>query len=132
MKIRALPLLFVAAILLLPSAPTEATGEQTLTGTYNSGFQNTPARVVAVFTPTGEELFDVEFDFSHNGRDLTYAGTAEGSLSEGELAGKVSTGTGGRVFTFRGEFKDGKFKGRHFEVSRRGRESETGPLTLKR
>lgn len=124
--------LLLAFLAITPGSPTSAAdGQQTLTGNFMSGFQDRVKPLRAVFTPTDERTFDVVFYFNFNGRNLEYRGTAEGSLGEGELAGRVKNETGQRTFTFQGSFNEkGVLKGTHAEVGRRG-ERETGSLTLK-
>ena len=83
----------------------------------------------AVFTATGENLYDVSFYFEFRGRSHTYSGIAEGSLSDGALKGKVRNEDKRRTFTFRGEFENGQFRGDHAETTS-GRARRTGTLTL--
>lgn len=126
-SLAALTLVLVA---LAPSFPASADdGKQTLTGLFDSGFQDKVRPLRAVFTPTGERTWDVVFYFKFNGRDHQYKGIAEGGLREGSLSGRVENEGGRRTFTFRGAFEKGTFKGEHFEISR-GREVKTGSLTL--
>ena len=127
MRRAALPLLAVALLLVTPLAGTGDDGSRTLEGEYRSGDGDGPVR--ATFTPTGIGLWDVVFDFTFNGRRHTYHGTAEGSFTEGRLSGRVKNEYGRRTFTFRGEYEDGVFRGRHAEVAR-GREVPTGSLRL--
>ena len=129
MRLRALCALLVAAPLLLLGKPAEAAAAETLTGIYNSGFQDRPARLKAVFTPTDAGAWSVDFHFSHGGRDLNYSGTAHGSLTEGDLQGRVVSENGSRTFSFQVNFENRVGTGRHAEI-RRGREADTGPLTL--
>lgn len=127
-------LLLTVLTLLLPALGTLAdTGdEQTLTGTYiwNRG---RPSTLKATFTATGDKSWDVAFHFKFRGRPEVFSGTAEGDLASGKLEGKVKNqnGSGPRTFTFRGEFENGTFRGKHAEVYGQ-RESSTGTLTLKR
>jgi len=134
MKRITLVLLTAVALLggaLAPATPTLADdGKQTLTGLFDSGYQDKVRPLRAVFTPTGERTWDVVFYFKFNGRDHEYKGVAEGGLLEGTLSGRVENEGGRRNFTFKGEFKKGTFKGDHFETTR-GREEKTGSLTLK-
>lgn len=109
------------------AAPAAAQAERTLRGEYTSGYGDGPLE--AVFTAAGEGRWKVAIHFNHSGRDLTYAGNAEGSLGEGELRGRVETPGGSRTFIFRGEFVNGRFRGTHAEIYR-GREHKTGTLTL--
>ncbi len=126
---KALPGLLLA--LLLPALPTGAGDKQTLTGSYvwNSG---RPSQLKAEFIATGEGRWDVAFRFRFRDGPEVFRGTAEGSLTEGALEGRVKNrgGRGSRTFAFRGEFENGTFRGTHAEVMGR-RESSTGTLTLK-
>ena len=89
-------------------------------------------KLKAVFTPAGDERWDVAFHFHWSGQPRVFSGTAEGSLTEGKLEGEVRTENKRRTWVFRGSFEDGRFRGSHAEVSSRGRERDTGSLTLKR
>ena len=126
-------LLLAASALLLPvfAAVAEVGDQQTLTGTYvwNSG---RPSTLKATFTATGDNRWDVAFHFKFRGRPEIFSGTATGNLATGKLEGRVRNqrGSGPRTFTFRGEFENGTFRGRHAEVYGK-RESSTGTLTLK-
>ncbi len=128
MKKIALPLLVLA--FLLPAFGNHAADKQTLTGVYvwNSG---RPSTLKAIFTATGENRWNVAFHFTFRGDREVFSGTAAGNLSTGSLEGRVKNGNGRRNFTFRGEFENGKFRGKHAEVFG-NRESATGTLTLKR
>ncbi len=125
---------FVASLLLLTAFGTVAGsgGEETLVGSYvwNSG---RPSDLKATFTATGENRWDVAFHFRFRGRAEVFSGTAAGNLATGKLEGRVKNrgGSGSRTFSFRGEFENGTFRGKHAEVFGR-RESATGTLTLKR
>lgn len=123
-----LPILLVPCLLLVGSGPgTAAEERRTLTGEYRSNDGDGPVR--AIFVPTGARLWQVTFDFTFNGRRRTYRGTAEGSFEEGRLDGRVQNEYGRRTFTFRGEYEDGIFRGRHAELYR-GHEVPTGTLTM--
>ncbi len=122
-----------AAALLIPAffAIADAGEKQILTGTYvwNSG---RPSTLKAIFTASGENRWDVTFHFRFRGQPEIFSGTATGDLATGKLEGRVRNrkGNGPRTFTFRGEFENGTFRGRHSEVFG-SRESSTGGLTLK-
>ncbi len=122
-------LLAVAMTLLLGAHLVGAAeeGARSLEGEYRSSDGNGP--VSATFTPVGNRLWDVAFDFTFNGGRHTYRGSAEGSFREGELRGRVKDEHGRRTFTFRGEYEAGVFRGRHAEVER-GREVPTGTFYL--
>lgn len=125
---------FVVTLLLLTAFSTLAGvgDKETLTGSYiwNSG---QPSDLKAIFTETGTDSWDVAFHFRFRGRAEVFSGTASGNLSDGSLKGEVrnKNGRGSRTFTFRGEFENGSFKGKHAEVFGE-RESSTGTLTMKR
>jgi len=115
---------------LAPAPPALADShKQTLTGLFDSGFQDKVRPLRAVFTATGDRTWDVVFYFKFNGRSHEYKGIAEGGLNEGRLSGRVESEGGRRSFTFRGAFEEGTFKGEHFETTR-GREEKTGGLSL--
>ncbi len=128
MKKTALP--FLALAFLLAAFSNDASDQQTLTGTYvwNSG---RPSSLKAIFTATGEDRWEVAFHFRFRGDAEVFSGTATGSLAGGTLEGKVKNGSQRRTFTFRGEFEDGTFRGKHAEIFG-SRESSTGTLTLQR
>ncbi len=110
-----------------------AEGEQTLNGTFawvkDDG--ESTGDLEAVFTKTGEGKWDVVFHFVWEGKPRAWEGTAQGSLSEGDLAGEVVTGDSDNptIFKFKGSFTDGAFTGTHGRV-REGKLSETGTITL--
>jgi hypothetical protein len=107
-----------------------ADGPRTLRGAYLWSDGGSKGDLEAVFTPSGEGRWEVEFRFRYGGEPHVYSGTAEGSLSEGELMGAVKTENNGRTFTFRGTFREGAFTGTHAEVGDDG-EHPTGTLTLR-
>ena len=115
------------ALLLVMPVVHGAPDTQTLTGEFVWSGGGASGDLEAVFTSTGEGTWDVSFHFEFRGRPHVYRGTAEGSLSQGELQGKVKNK--GRTFLFSGTVKDGKFRGTHAETEG-GREQETGTLTL--
>ena len=104
---------------------------QTLTGEYRwDSYER--GRLEAVFTPAGDGRWEVAFHFRWSGQPRVFSGTAVGNLTSGELRGEVQSENKRRTWVFRGSFKNGKFRGTHAEVSWRGRERETGTLTLQR
>ena len=117
------------ALLLVMPAVHGAPETQTLTGEFLWSGGGASGDLEAVFTSTGEQTWDVSFHFEFRGRPHVYTGTAEGSLSQGELRGKVKNENKGRTFLFSGTVKDGKFQGTHAETEG-GREQSTGTLTL--
>ena len=121
-----------AALLALWFALTVAYGApetQTFTGEYLWSGRGTPGELEAVFTATGEQTWDVSFHFEFRGTSHVYTGSAEGSLSQGELRGQVKNENKRRTFLFSGTVKDGKFRGTHAETEG-GRDHSTGTLTL--
>ena len=129
MKSRHLGVVVTTLFLVLTVLRADAAEQRTLTGRFMSGYQNGEKPVKAVFLPLEDGSWNVEFYFKFNGHDHIYRGTAEGSLSEGALKGKVVNESRQRTFVFLGEFKAGKFTGRHAEIKRRG-ERQTGTITL--
>ena len=128
MKKTALFVLVIAILLSLQGGDAGAADKRTLEGEFvwNQGGEG---RLKAVFTAVGKEKWKVDFHFNFRNRSHTYSGTAEGSLNEGELKGKVKNESRQRTFTFAGEFEDGRFRGRHQETNS-GRARQTGTLTL--
>ena len=123
-------LFLILVTLLLPLGQSAmADGTQTLTGEYVWTNRDSRGDLKAVFTPTGEGTWDVTFYFKFRGEPHEYAGSAEGSLTEGALKGKVKNEDRKRTFTFEGAFENGKFRGTHEETTP-GRARETGTLTL--
>lgn len=102
---------------------------RTLSGEYVSSFETGKQPLRAVFTPTGNDQWDVTFYFKFHGKKHEYEGTAEGSLDGGELRGTVMNEHKRRTFTFQGRFRDGEFRGTHAEIKRTG-ERRTGSLIL--
>lgn len=86
----------------------------------------------AVFTPTGKDEWSVAFHFDWEDGPHTWTGTAKGSLTDGALAGEVTTDNKERPgkFRFNGKFTDGLFEGKHSSV-RDDKESPMGTLTLR-
>jgi hypothetical protein len=118
----------VTTVLVL-SAGVAADESRKLTGSYvwTGGGANGPLE--AVFTPTGENAWDVAFHFEFDSRKHVYSGTAAGTLGTGELRGEVKNEQKNRTFTFEGSFADGTFKGTHAETTS-GRSGSTGTLTM--
>ena len=126
-------LLFVTLMLVFPARQPSADVDDSrrLRGEYTSDHHRGKRPLEATFALTQDDHWKVVFHFDWD-RRRTYSGTAEGSLSEGPLEGVVADEGRRRIFTFRGEFKDGLFEGTHYEVDRRGRERRTGTLVLRR
>jgi len=127
MKSTALILVFGAILLAAGAAGAEES--RTFIGEFVWNQRGNRGDLEAVFTATGEGTWDVTFRFSFRGSPHLYQGTAEGSLTEGDLSGKVLNESKKRTFTFTGAFKDGEFRGTHAEIEGR-RKVDTGTLTL--
>ena len=127
-------LAFAASVIVLCLAGTlvavRADESTTLTGSFVWEHGNTTGDLEAVFTPTGEESWDVSFHFTFRDKPHTYSGSATGSLTAGALSGTVLNEHKKRTFTFEGSFEDGVFNGNHSEVGPE-REMSTGTLTLR-
>jgi len=124
--------LFLAALVVVLTAQVGgaiAEDSRTLTGEFVWSQRENRGDLEVIFTPTGEDRWDVAFHFTFRGQPHVYSGTAEGSLSEGSLQGTVNNEDKRRTFTFKGKFEDGKFTGTHAEVGD-GQEQATGTLTL--
>ena len=121
-------LLALAALATAPLAADGDTATRTLIGEYYWSGGGSSGDLEAVFTATGEGVWDVDFHFRFRGKAHTYSGSAKGSF-EGELSGRVKTENERRTFTFSGEFVDGVFEGRHAEEFSSG-ERRTGTLTM--
>jgi hypothetical protein len=131
MKRAALWIVALTLIGLVPSTPPLAADETILMGTFVWSAQGTESDLKAVFTPTGDDRWDVDFHFKFRGTNHTYSGTAEGNLTEGELSGTVKNETKRRTFTFEGSFKEGVFRGIHAEIED-GEPFDTGTMALSR
>jgi hypothetical protein len=119
----------VAALVISLGLANGADEKRTLKGNYEWTGGGKKGTLETVFTPAGEGKWDVAFHFDFRGPHV-YAGTAEGSLSGGDLKGKVQNDEKNRTFTFTGAFTDGEFRGTHAEIGDDG-EQATGTLTLK-
>ncbi len=129
-KAAVLPL--VAVLALVAGAGSDAGAEvatKTLHGKFVWTHKDGSGNLEAVFTPTGEATWNVNFHFNFRGDDHTYSGTAEGSLSEGALSGTVQNESKERTWTFTGSFEGGAFSGTHAEIVD-GKAEPTGTLTL--
>ena len=124
------------AALLIAASLGLAGDDVTLHGQFvwNSSDGETKGDLKAVFTPAGKDEWNVAFHFDWEGRSHVYEGTAQGSLSEGSLAGEVDNGDDGeqkRTYRFRGTFENGEFAGIHAKVSTEGEWRDLGTLTLR-
>ena len=131
MKKIALLVVVLAFVLIVGgSQSVQAEGTQTLKGSFVWNNENKTGEIEAVFTETGKGKWDVSFNFTWEDEPHTYSGTAEGSLSEGELKGKVLNDTEEHSFTFSGSVKDGTFDGTHASIRDDGSVRDTGTLKL--
>jgi len=125
--------LLAASILLACAAPAAADdapqGARTLLGEFVWTDTGISGDLEAVFTPAGDDLWDVAFHFEFRGEPHVYSGTARGNLADGELSGEVQNETKQRTFTFGGKFDGATYKGTHAETTP-GRARDTGTLTL--
>ena len=120
----------VAAMLIASAAVMAEEGETTtLNGQFIWEGGNSTGDLEAIFTPNGDDGWNVDFHFEFRGKPHVYSGTASGSLSEGKLEGRVLNENKKRTFTFEGSFEDGAFSGTHAEVNG-DKASSTGTLTL--
>ncbi len=120
--------------LLLTVTPVFADESQTLKGEFvwERSDRDITGDLKAVFEPTGDSAWNVSFHFTFEEKQHVYSGTAEGSLTDGELKGKVmSDGEEPKPFEFEGTSADGSFQGTHTGF-RQGERSPTGTLTLSR
>ncbi|ANM29006.1 hypothetical protein ABI59_04430 [Acidobacteria bacterium Mor1] len=108
---------------------TEVTLEGSFVWARDDGDQTGDLK--AVFTPNGDDAWNVAFHFEWEGKPHVYAGTASGNLKTGELSGEVESDSEERktTFNFTGEFADGVFKGTHGAM-RDGELRELGTMEL--
>lgn len=126
--------LWIAASILIgaaSTAPALAAEATTLTGSYIWNAQGTESDLEAVFTPTGDNQWTVDFHFKFKRTSHVYSGTAEGSLTDGELSGTVQNDIKRRTFTFEGTVSEGVFRGTHAEIED-GQAFDTGTMTFSR
>ena len=123
-------------LVLVALGGTLAAEDVTLEGSFVWERQddNRDGDVRAVFTPTGENEWNVAFHFDWEDGPHTYKGTATGSLSSGELKGAVEADGGHRKMSFRftGSFENSTFTGTHAFLDKEGELRHTGTLTLER
>ena len=129
MKRTTLLIAVMAILLTISSGTVGAEDTQTLTGEFMWTNRGVSGDLEAIFTPKGEDKWEVAFHFEFRGKPRVYSGTAEGSLTGGELKGTVKNESKKRTFTFDGTIKDGKFTGTHAEIGGDGVQ-ETGTLSL--
>ncbi len=78
-------LVLVCGAILLAAGAAGAEDTRTLTGEFVWNQRGNRGDLEAVFTATGEQSWNVTFHFDFRGSPHVYTGTAEGSLSDGEL-----------------------------------------------
>ena len=98
-----------------------------LRGQYTWDQTEEPGDISGAFSKTGDERWDVKFDFTANGEEHTWSGTATGRMG-GAIEGTVVTG--GRTYRFEGKFEDGVYRATHAMVED-GKSQPMGTLTLK-
>ena len=121
-------------ILLLQGGADPSRDGVTLTGKFVWHHMNHEGDLDAVFTKTGDDAWSVEFRFVWEDELHVYRGTAEGSLTDGELRGNAVTDNPEwpRTFFFAGRFEHGQFTGTHTALQASGGTHPTGTLTLGR
>lgn len=124
----------IVLALLLQVGAAGSEDEVTLTGGFLWKHMNHKGDLDAVFTKTGDGAWGVEFRFVWEDELHVYRGTAEGSLTDGELRGEAVTDNPERpqTFFFEGRFEHGQFTGTHTALQASGGTHTTGTLTLGR
>lgn len=133
MKKKAWPAFLALAmgVLTIALATGAQAGEaRTLRGEYMVVDSDDRGQLEAVFTPTGDATWDVDFHFDFQGQAHTYSGIAEGSFAAGGLTGTVRDERQRRTFSFTGTYEAGTFQGSHAEIASGG-EEPTGTMTLR-
>jgi hypothetical protein len=158
-KVSYLVVLLVGLSLALgPAFAAQGSATKNLAGTYTWEDGNDKGDLKATFVPLGDGRWRVVFRAGTAGTSHVYSGNAEGKFGEGVVKGRVqldadlATGSvlpfigdltapgqapakpeaessDGEVFTFQGEFKDGRFIGTHASVVD-GKEERTGTMNL--
>lgn len=132
MKRIGLAFVLVALVAVAYAGVNFAADTETLTGEFVWNNEDQGGELEAIFTNTGEGMWDVAFHFVWEDEPHVWAGSAEGSLTDGELKGTVTTdGERKGTFMFEGMFKDGAFTGTHGSM-RDGERNDTGTMTLGR
>lgn len=123
---------FAVTVLALAVGQAQADhdGTHTMVGEYHWTGGNASGDLKAVFTPTGEGSWDVEFFFDFRDKPHVYAGTAEGSLIDGPLKGQVKNENRRRTFTFDGVVVESSYKADHAEITQGERRTGTLEMTL--
>ncbi len=134
MKVAAIAVTVLTLLLSVQDGAVHSGGQVTLTGEFLWKHMNHTGDLDAVFTRTGDGAWGVEFRFVWEGELHVYRGTAEGSLTDGELRGNVVRDNHERpqTFFFAGRFERGRFTGTHTALQASGGTHPTGTLTLGR
>ena len=134
MKVAAIAMTVLTLLLSVQDGVVHSEGQVTLTGEFLWKHMNHTGDLDTVFTRTGDGAWGVEFRFVWEGELHVYRGTAEGSLTDGELRGNVVRDNHERpqTFFFAGRFERGRFTGTHTALQASGGTHPTGTLTLGR
>ena len=134
MKVAAIAVTVLTLLLSVQDGAVDSGDEVTLTGEFLWKHMNHTGDLDTVFTRTGDGAWGVEFRFVWEGELHVYRGTAEGSLTDGELRGNVVRDNHERpqTFFFAGRFERGRFTGTHTALQASGGTHPTGTLTLGR
>ena len=132
MRVAAIAVTLLTLLLSVQDSAVPSADEVTLTGEFLWKHMNHTGDLDAVFTKTGDDAWGVEFRFVWEGELHGFRGTAEGSLTDGELRGNVVTENPQRpqTFFFAGRFVRGRFTGTHTALQASGGTHPTGTLTL--
>jgi len=133
-KVAAIAVTVLTLLLCVQDGAVHSGVEVTLTGEFLWKHMNHTGDLDTVFTRTGDGAWGVEFRFVWEGELHVYRGTAEGSLTDGELRGNVVRDNHERPqrFFFAGRFERGRFTGTHTALQASGGTHPTGTLTLGR
>lgn len=133
-KVAAIAVTVLTLLLSVQDGAVHSGDEVTLTGEFLWKHMNHTGDLDTVFTRTGDGAWGVEFRFVWEGELHVYRGTAEGSLTDGELRGNVVRDNHERpqTFFFAGRFERGRFTGTHTALQASGGTHPTGTLTLGR
>ncbi len=134
MRVAAIAVTVLTLLLFVQGDAVPAGDEVTLTGEFLWKHMNHKGDLDAVFTKTGDGAWGVEFRFVWEGEPHAFRGTADGSLTDGELSGSIVTTNPQRpqTFFFAGRFERGRFTGTHTALQTSGGTHPTGTLTLGR
>ncbi len=135
MRVAAIAVTVLTLLLSVQDGAVHSGDEVALTGEFLWKHMNHAGDLDAMFTKTGDGAWGVEFRFVWEGELHVYRGTAEGSLTDGELRGSVATDNLERrpqTFFFAGRFERGRFTGTHSALQASGGTHPTGTVTLGR